>query len=141
MNPFLRTNSNWFRRRWLDFRNGHSIYLVFAMTFANFVTIQYQLLIDRLPYLDSLFGSIWIFASVFVGIYFPLAIIIGHWHRKSQWTVEQEALFRENKVGAVMYLYLIDLIQGKVNEEDMRKMNETLLGITKGSTRLYNIHT
>jgi hypothetical protein len=78
---------------------------------------------------------------VFVGIYFPLAIIIGYWHRKSQWTVEQEALFRENKVGAVMYLYLIDLIQGKVNEEDMRKMNETLLGITKGSTRLYNIHT
>lgn len=141
MNPFLRTNSNWFRRRWLDFRNGHSIYLVFAMTFANFVTIQYQLLIDRLPYLDSLFGSIWIFASVFVGIYFPLAIIIGYWHRKSQWTVEQEALFRENKVGAVMYLYLIDLIQGKVNEEDMSKMNETLLRITKGSTRLYNLNT
>ena len=32
-------NNNW-RRRWLDFRNGHSIYLVFLMTFATFVTIQ-----------------------------------------------------------------------------------------------------
>lgn len=110
------------------------------MTFANFVTIQYQLLIDRIPYLDSLFGSIWLFAFGFVGIYIPLAIIIGYWHRKSQWTVEQEALFRENKVGAVMYMYLIDLIQGKVDEEDMRKMNEALLSITKGSTRLYNIN-
>ena len=120
-------NSNWARRRWLDFRNGHSIYLIFGMTFANFVTIQYKLLIDQVPSLSGLFGSIWVFAIV--------------WHRKSQWTVEQEALFRENKVGAVMWLYVIDLIEGNVSEEDKKLMKDALLRITKGTTRLQSINT
>ena len=134
------SQNNWFRRRWLDFRNGHSIYLIFAMTFANFITIQYKLLIDRVPSMDWLFGSIWIFAIVFIAIYVPLAIFIGYWHRRNQWTVEEEALFRENKVGAVLWLYIMDLIEGKVNEEDKKKMRDALLKITKGSTSLYDLN-
>jgi hypothetical protein len=130
-------SSDWFRRRWLDFRNGHSIYLVFAMTFANFITIQYQLLIDRLPILAGLFDSILIFAIVFILAYVPLSIVLGYWHRKSQWKVEQDALFRENKVGAIMWMYVIDLIEGNVSEEDKKLMKESLLKITRGETRLY----
>src|SRR5689334_22174952 len=138
---FIRkATGNWFRRRWLDFRNGHSIYLIFIMTFANFVTIQYKLLIDKAPIFNSIFHSIWGFAIIFVAIYVPLGIIIGYWHRKSQWTVEQEALFRENKVGAVMWLYVMDLIEGKVKEEDKKKMRDALLKITKGSTSLYDVN-
>jgi hypothetical protein len=129
--------SDWVRRRWLDFRNGHSIYLVFAMTFANFITIQYQLLIDRLPYGAGIFNSIWIFAISFILAYVPLSIVLGYWHRKSQWKVEQDALFRENKVGAIMWMYVIDLIEGKVSEEDRKLMREALLRITRGETRLY----
>jgi len=132
-------SSDWFRRRWLDFRNGHSIYLVFAMTFANFITIQYQLLIDRLPVLGELFDSILIFAIVFILAYVPLSIVLGYWHRKSQWKVEQDALFRENKVGAIMWMYVIDLIEGNVSEEDKKLMKESLLKITRGETRLYGI--
>ena len=107
------------------------------MTFANFITIQYQLLIDRLPYLAGIFESIWIFAILFVLAYVPLSIVLGYWHRKSQWKVEQDALFRENKVGAIMWMYVIDLIEGKVDEEDRKLMREALLRITKGETRLY----
>jgi hypothetical protein len=136
----LAFNNNWFRRRWLDFRNGHSIYLIFAMTFANFITIQYRLLIDRAPALDWIFGSIWIFAIIFIAIYVPLGIIIGYWHRRNQFSVEAEALFRENKVGAVLWLYVIDLIEGNVNEEDKKKMRDALLKITKGSTRLSDLN-
>lgn len=130
-------SSDWLRRRWLDFRNGHSIYLVFAMTFANFITIQYQLLIDQLPYLEGIFNSIWIFAITFILFYVPLSIVLGYWHRKSQWKVEQDALFRENKVGAIMWMYVIDLIEGNVSEEDKKLMKESLLRITRGETRLY----
>lgn len=130
-------NTDWFRRRWLDFRNGHSIYLVFAMTFANFITIQYKLLIDTVPYLSEIFNSIWIFALLFILIYVPVSIVLGYWHRKSQWKVEQDALFRENKVGAIMWMYVIDLIEGKVSEEDKKLMRESLLRITRGETRLY----
>ena len=130
-------SSDWLRRRWLDFRNGHSIYLIFVMTFANFITIQYQLLIDKLPYWGGFFNSIWIFAILFIMLYVPMGIIIGYWHRKSQWKVEQDALFRENKVGAIMWMYVIDLIDGNVSDEDKKLMKEALLRITRGETRLY----
>lgn len=131
-------SSDWLRRRWLDFRNGHSIYLVFAMTFANFITIQYKLLIDQIPSLAGIFDNIVIFAMVFILAYVPLSIFLGYWHRKSQWKVEQDALFRENKVGAIMWMYVIDLIEGKVSEQDKKLMKEALLGITRGETRLYS---
>src|ERR671932_2949462 len=84
-------NSNW-RRRWLDFRNGHSMYLIFIMTFANFVTIQYKLLTDKAPFLNSIFSSIWIFAIVFIAIYVPLGMAIGYWNRKRQFSVHAAAL-------------------------------------------------
>lgn len=134
--PSIITKRNsWFRRRWLDFRNGHSIYLIFIMTFANFVTIQYKLLIDKAPVFNSIFHSIWGFAIVFVAIYVPLGIIIGYWHRKSQWAVEQEALFKENQIGATMWLFVIDMIDGKVTEEEKNNMREMLLKIKRSSPK------
>lgn len=124
--PFVKKrDSNWFRRRWLDFRNGHSIYLIFIMTFANFVTIQYSLLIDKIPAINSIF-SIWTFAIIFVAAYIPLGMIIGYWHRKSQWKVEQEAMFRENVVAARIWLFAIMLIEGKATEEEKRNMIDFL---------------
>jgi hypothetical protein len=133
---FIRkATGNWVRRRWLDFRNGHSIYLIFIMTFANFVTIQYKLLIDKIPAVNSVFHSIWIFALLFVAIYIPLGIIIGYWHRKSQWRVEQDALFKENEIGATMWLFVIDLIDGKVSEEEKMQMRQMLTKITRRSLR------
>jgi len=127
--------SNWTRRRWLDFRNGHSIYLIFLMTFANFVTIQYGLLIDQVPYLKSLFETIWIFAVIFVSAYVPIAIVIGYWHRKTQWRVEQQALFKENEIGATMWLFVIDLIDGKISEEEKQQMRDMLHKIVRKPPR------
>ena len=130
----MKKNNNWFRRRWLDFRQGHSIYLIFLMTFANFIVIQYRLLIDRMPSIDSLTGGNIIgFAITFIAIYVPLSIIIGYWHRKSQWRVEAEALFNENRIGATMWLFVIDLIDGKITEQEKKEMREMLLKITKGN--------
>lgn len=130
-----KATGNWVRRRWLDFRNGHSIYLIFIMTFANFITIQYKLLIDKAPVLSSVFHSIWGFALLFVAVYVPLGIVIGYWHRKSQWRVEQDALFKENEIGATMWLFVIDLIDGKVSEEEKLQMREMLTKITRRSLR------
>ena len=128
---FRKMRNSWVRRRWLDFRQGHSIYLVFLMTFANFITIQYSLLIERMPTFDSIFPSVWIFATIFVAGYIPLAIFIGYWHRKSQWKVEAEALFKENKIGATMWLFVIDMIDGKVTEEEKKEMRIMLSNIIK----------
>ncbi len=128
---------NWVRRRWLDFRNGHSIYLIFLMTFANFVTIQYQLLLQRVPSIHSLHINIWIFALLFVVMYLPLGMIIGYWHRKNQFSVEAEALFNQNQIGATINLFLIDLIDGKVTDEEKQHMRKYLLNIMKRAERPY----
>jgi hypothetical protein len=105
--------------------------LVFAMTFLNFITIQYALLIDRVPALNSVFSNLWLFAIVFIGVYMPLAILIGYWHRKTQWKVEQEAMFSENVVQARLWSFMIRLVQGKVSEKEQAEMQEMLEKITK----------
>jgi hypothetical protein len=135
-NALRERSNNWFRRRWLDFRQGHSIYLVFIMTFANFITIQYKLVLERVPVVDTLSGgSIFGFAIFFIALYVPIGILIGYWHRKSQWKVEAEALFKENRIGAIMWLFVIDLIDGKVTEKEKQEMREMLLKITKGKEK------
>ena len=132
-----RKGNSWFRRRWLDFRQGHSIYLIFIMTFANFITIQYKLLLDKIPSVDVITGGNIIgFAIVFIALYVPIGILIGYWHRKSQWKIEAEALFKENKIGATMWLFVIDLIDGKVTDQEKKEMREMLLKITKGKERI-----
>lgn len=129
----MKRNNNFFRIRWLDFRQGHGIYLAFFIYFADSILIQYNLLIDRLPFLDRFVGAnIVEFAIIFIALYVPLAIIIGYWHRKSQWTVEVEALFNENRIGATMWLFVIDLVEGKITEKEKAEMREMLLKITKG---------
>ncbi|MGC2562456.1 MAG: hypothetical protein WA326_05570 [Nitrososphaeraceae archaeon] len=96
------------------------------MTFANFVTIQYSLLIDKIPAINSIFNNIWTFAFIFIAAYVPLGMIIGYWHRKSQWKVEQEAMFRENVVGARIWLHALKLIEGEATEEEKRNMIDFL---------------
>ena len=125
--------NNFFTIRWLDFRHGQGIYLGFFIYFADTILIQYALLIEKFPFIDSLLGANLLgFAIIFIALYVPLATIIGYWHRKSQWTVEVEALFKENKVGAMMWLFVIDLVEGKINEKEKKEMRELLLKITKG---------
>jgi hypothetical protein len=107
------------------------------MTFANFVTIQYQLLLQRVPIFHLLHINIWIFALIFVAIYLPLGMIIGYWHRKNQFSVEAEALFNQNQIGATINLFLIDLIDGKVTEEEKQHMRKYLLKIMRRAERPY----
>ena len=129
--------NNFFTIRWLDFRHGQGIYLGFFIYFADTILIQYALLIEKFPFIDSLLGANLVgFAIIFIALYVPLAIIIGYWHRKSQWTVEVEALFKENKVGAIMWLFVIDLVEGKINEKEKKEMREMLLKITKRKGKL-----
>jgi len=100
------------------------------MTFANCVTIQYQLLLQRVPAIHSLHINIWIFALIFVAMYLPLGMIIGYWHRKNQFSVEAEALFNQNQIGATINLFLIDFIDGKIDRGG-KTMRKYLLNIMK----------
>jgi hypothetical protein len=72
-----------------------------------------------------------------VAIYIPLGMIIGYWHRKNQFSVEAEALFNQNQIGATINLFLIDLIDGKVTEEEKQHMRKYLLKIMRQADRPY----
>jgi len=129
----MKININFFRRRWLDFRQGNGIYLIFLITFSEFIVIQYKLLIDKVTFINSFIGGNIIgFALIFFAIYIPLSIVIGYWHRKNQLKVDSEALFKENKIGATLWLFVIDLIDDKLTDREKQEMREMLLRITKG---------
>lgn len=122
----------WIRRRWFDFRQGHSIYLIFAMSFANFVLIFYRLLVEEVEILSQIFSSLWIFITVFLLTYIPIAILIGLWHRRTQMKVEQEQSLRNNPFFARIFRVLIDMVDGKASKEEIENIRKLLRMIEEG---------
>jgi hypothetical protein len=125
----LLRNKKWIKRRWLDFRNGNGLYLVFFLTLAQFIIVQYRLLLERTPLFHSV--PLWVFSAAFVASYVPLAVAIGAWHRRTQYNVENQTHFERNTIGATMYLFLFDLLDGKVTEEEKKQMRKYLLEIMR----------
>ena len=125
-------NEKWIRRRWYDFRQGHSMYLIFAMAFANFVLIFYRLLIEKVEFLGQIFDSLWLFITVFLLIYIPLAILIGFWHRKTQMKVEMEQSLRQNTLLAREFRLVIDMLENKATKEEIESVRKILRSIESG---------
>ncbi len=67
---------------WTYFRRGHSTYLVFILSFANFIVIQYRLLVQYIPSMHVIFNSILVFTLAFFLAYIPLAVLIGWYDYK-----------------------------------------------------------
>ena len=123
--------SQMLRRRWLDFRNGHGFYLAFIMNFVNFILIAYNFAIKGVPALHEIFSNLAIFTLFFLGIYIPAAILLGSWHRRNQYTVENEAFLQENWVWAWISRYQIRLLQGKTTPEENDEVSKYLEFILK----------
>jgi len=77
-------------RYWTYFRRGHGTYLAFLMSFANFVVIQYRLLIENISFLEALFSSLTAFAATFFLVYLPVATVIG-WFDYKKFAVPVDA--------------------------------------------------
>ncbi|HUT06092.1 MAG TPA: hypothetical protein VMW74_05320 [Nitrosopumilaceae archaeon] len=119
-------NSSWVRRRWLDFRLGHGTYLIFLMAFGNFVLIFHRLLIERVEFLNNIFSELWFFIVIFILIYFPLAVLIGAWHRKTQIRVENRLTLYQNPVLAEWFRTVIDIQTGKASKEEIERIRKVL---------------
>jgi hypothetical protein len=120
---------NWARRRWLDFRLGHTTYLTFALAFGNFILIFHRLLIERIPVLDQFFSELWVFAVFFIIIYIPISGLVGYWHRKTQLKVETELTLKQNPLFAKWFRVLIDMQTGKATKEEIENLRKTLKSI------------
>ena len=126
-------SSKWFRRRWFDFRLGHSVYLIFLLSFSNFILIFHRLLIERIEFLNEIFSELWMFLILFVGIYIPVSIVVGAWHRKTQIKVEKEQELLNNPFMARNFRMMIDIIEGKASKDEVQKFREFLSKIEKKS--------
>ena len=124
-------NDYWFRKRWFDGRSGNSIYLIFGLTFVNFVIIAYRFLIEKDSVFEEIFGSMWIFGLIFLVTYIPISIIIGYWHRKTQLKVEQTLKYLEAPFFAKMFRVLLDAETGKANKEEIEEFKRILSNIGK----------
>ena len=121
----------WFRSRWWEFRIGHSTYLIFLLTFTNFVLISYRLLIERIPFLQDIVPELWIFAILFLLLYIPTSIIIGFWHRKSQLKIDTTLGMYQNPFTAKMFRTILDVQTGKASTEEIEEFRKLLLNIEK----------
>lgn len=125
-------NKLWARRRWYDFRQGHSFYLIFALSFGNFILIFHRLLIERVPILNEIFSTLWIFALFFILAYIPVAVIIGNWHKKTQLKIDVDAGMRQNLLLAKSLRIIIDISDGKASKEEIEGIRKLLKAIEEG---------
>lgn len=125
-------DQDWFRRRWFDFRQGHSVYLIFLLTFANFILIFHRLLIERVEFLHEIFAELWVFVLVFAAIYVPTAIIIGAWHRKTQIKIEADVVMQQNPLFAKILRTLLDIQTGNISKKEIEEMRDLLKRIEEG---------
>ena len=124
-------NQGWGRRRWWEFRQGHSIYSIFMLTFVNFILISYRLLIERVAIFKELIPELWIFALLFIVCYIPAATLIGFWHRRTQLRVETTIVNQQNPVLARMIRTLLDVQTGVASEDEIKEFRKMLEKIEK----------
>lgn len=93
----MKQNWEWLRRRFWDFRHGHGIYLNYILSFINFITITYHLLISNVRALKPILPHWWLYALFFCLTYPPLAILIGYReYRRKQYPTEQKIAVKAN---------------------------------------------
>jgi hypothetical protein len=91
----------WFGKRFWEGRQFYSAYIALFIAISNWITIQYRLVLENAPILNSVFNNLWTFLIAAVVIISVVSILGGHYiHRKRQFRIEQELATEENP-----YLY------------------------------------
>ena len=117
------------RSRWWEFRIGHSTYLIFLLTFMNFILISHRLLIERIPFLQEILPDLGTYMVLFLIVYIPLSVIIGFYHRKTQLKVEQTLTMQQNPFIAKLFRVLLDVQTGKASDEEIEEFRKMLKNI------------
>ena len=125
----MKFGKTFIKRRWFDGRTGTTTYLLFGLTLMNFILISYRFLIEENTLFEKLISDITIFSIIFIVTYIPISIMIGYWHRKTQWKVELALKQLENPVNAKMFRTILDVQTGKASEKEVKEFREFLTKI------------
>ena len=121
--------SNWLRRRWMEGRAGHSVYLMFSLTMINFILISYRFFIEQDSLFMEMISDLWVFGLILLACYIPASLGIGFWHRKTQLKVETTLTMQQNPVFAKMIRTILDVQTGKASDKEIREFREFLTKI------------
>jgi len=108
-------------RYYLYFRQGHGTYLAFLIQLANFIVIQYSLLISKIPFLKYLFNSFLAFLITFIVVYIPVCTLIG-------WLDTKRGLFKISQHLAAQVnpmMRKLEEIEEKLNRVEKLLLEET----------------
>ena len=122
----MANQNQWFRKRWLEGRFGHSIYLMYGLTFANFILIAYRFLIEQDSFFTSVIENLWVFIIIFLVSYIPVSIIIGRWHTQNQMWVENYLKRLEDPLLASWFRTLLDVETKKASEKEIEEFKGKL---------------
>ncbi len=125
----MKFEKSYIKRRWFDGRTGTTTYLLFGLTLMNFILISYRFLIEENTLFENLISDLTMFSVIFIVTYIPISIIIGYWHRKTQWKVELAIKQLENPMNAKMFRTILDVQTGKASDKEIREFREFLTKI------------
>ncbi len=111
---------------WYDARTGSTIYLLFVLSFVNFILITYRYLLETDPQIEELFSNLWVFGVIFLVTYIPISILIGFWHRRTQLSVENYIRQKESPIFCKLIRNILDVKTGKASKEDIEEFRTML---------------
>ena len=126
---------NLIRKFWLDGRTGTSNYFILLLAIVNFILITYNFLIEDITIFNNLLSNMWIYAIIFLTLYFPISILIGRWHTNTQLHVDVSMKMNRDPIYAKMIRTLLDVQTGKASQEEIKEFRNMLTKIEKNIDR------
>ena len=122
---------NLIRKFWFDGRNGTTNYFLLFLAMTNFILITYNFLIEDITIFNNLLSNMWIYAIIFLTLYFPISILIGRWHTNTQLHVDLTVKMNKDPIYAKMIRTLLDVQTGKASQEEIKEFRKEMEEIEK----------
>ena len=122
---------NLIRKFWFDGRNGTTNYFLLFLAMTNFILITYNFLIEDITIFNNLLSNMWIYAIIFLTLYFPISILIGRWHTNTQLHVDVSMKMNRDPIYAKMIRTLLDVQTGKASQEEIKEFRKEMEEIEK----------
>lgn len=88
----------WIKRRWFDFRQGYSFYMVYWISGLNFLIIFYNFVIEKFPLLKVVFPDILFFSVIAIPLIGATGMLLGLFHRYYQLSTDQKLEMERNPI-------------------------------------------
>lgn len=128
-------SKNFLRKLWWDGKTGHGTYLIFFLTFSNFILITYNFLLEGSEIFTEFISDLWLFGIIFVILYFPISILIGRWHTQTQISVDNTIKILEDPMKAKMIRTLLDVQTGRATKGEIEEFRKEMLEVEKGDIK------